>query len=238
MIDEEAAFRAAIVANPDDITARLVYADWLDERGRGFYAATLRQQTTVPYSKFRYFTTAEAEHRRWSRHLRELLGQDIPKSVKPVLVLAEHGQSMAESIRHTGVGNDSLGIAIRHGCIEGVSIEPRHLKYLPALVRKHPIRCVYIKNGLNALWGHRRFGGNSSAFSIRINLVKPILAAVAKLLIDEGATEYENGQHVCAFHFVNVTAAAEAVNKHIIAWAKSADTVHYNSETRQWISSS
>ncbi len=39
---EEAAFRAAILANWQDETARLVYADWLDERGQARPAARLR----------------------------------------------------------------------------------------------------------------------------------------------------------------------------------------------------
>src|SRR4051812_37732627 len=33
-MSDEAAFLAAIRSAPDDNTARLVYADWLDERGR------------------------------------------------------------------------------------------------------------------------------------------------------------------------------------------------------------
>jgi uncharacterized protein (TIGR02996 family) len=38
------AFIAAILASPDDETARLVYADWLDENGEGVPAAFIRAQ--------------------------------------------------------------------------------------------------------------------------------------------------------------------------------------------------
>lgn len=42
MIADETAFRAAIRANPGDATARLVYADYLDEQGRALDAALQR----------------------------------------------------------------------------------------------------------------------------------------------------------------------------------------------------
>jgi uncharacterized protein (TIGR02996 family) len=41
-MNEEAAFLRAIQANPSDETAKLVYADWLDERGEHDKAAYLR----------------------------------------------------------------------------------------------------------------------------------------------------------------------------------------------------
>jgi uncharacterized protein (TIGR02996 family) len=51
----EAGFRAAVEADPGDFTARLVYADWLDERDRGMEAAGWRATAAcglVPW----YFT--------------------------------------------------------------------------------------------------------------------------------------------------------------------------------------
>src|SRR4051794_1792068 len=39
---DEAAFLAAIKSTPDDLTAHLVYADWLDEQKRPTCAAALR----------------------------------------------------------------------------------------------------------------------------------------------------------------------------------------------------
>jgi uncharacterized protein (TIGR02996 family) len=42
MTDEDAFIRA-IQADPDDTTTRLVYADWLEERGQPARAETLRR---------------------------------------------------------------------------------------------------------------------------------------------------------------------------------------------------
>lgn len=41
-MNEEKAFAAAIAARPDDDLPKLVYADWLDERGRGAEAEQWR----------------------------------------------------------------------------------------------------------------------------------------------------------------------------------------------------
>ncbi len=41
--DEQAALLAVIVAQPDDDTARLVYADWLQEHGDEEQAAFIRK---------------------------------------------------------------------------------------------------------------------------------------------------------------------------------------------------
>jgi uncharacterized protein (TIGR02996 family) len=43
-MSEDAAFRAAIQADPTAVATRLVYADWLDEHGRPEYASFLRAQ--------------------------------------------------------------------------------------------------------------------------------------------------------------------------------------------------
>ena len=45
---EQAAFEAATRANPADITAKLVYADWLDEQGDSIRAAWLRADGVLP----------------------------------------------------------------------------------------------------------------------------------------------------------------------------------------------
>jgi uncharacterized protein (TIGR02996 family) len=42
MDKEESAFRRVIAENPDDPAPRLIFADWLDERGRLMEAAELR----------------------------------------------------------------------------------------------------------------------------------------------------------------------------------------------------
>jgi uncharacterized protein (TIGR02996 family) len=46
--DEERAFFAAVNANLLDLTARLVFADWLDEHGRTDEGAVLRDRRTSP----------------------------------------------------------------------------------------------------------------------------------------------------------------------------------------------
>lgn len=46
-MSDEAALLAAIIANPDDDTVRLVYADWLDENGRSERAEFIRVQIAV-----------------------------------------------------------------------------------------------------------------------------------------------------------------------------------------------
>ncbi|AWM40338.1 hypothetical protein GobsT_11860 [Gemmata obscuriglobus] len=45
---EEAALLRAIGAAPGEFTARLAYADWLDEHGRGLEAAWVRDEGTAP----------------------------------------------------------------------------------------------------------------------------------------------------------------------------------------------
>ncbi|MCU0706378.1 MAG: TIGR02996 domain-containing protein [Fimbriiglobus sp.] len=48
MTDEREAFHAAIWQTPDDDLPRLVYADWLDERGEHDEAAFLRLLCCMP----------------------------------------------------------------------------------------------------------------------------------------------------------------------------------------------
>ncbi|MDY3558249.1 TIGR02996 domain-containing protein [Gemmata sp. JC673] len=45
---EEAALLRAIGAHPGEVTARLAYADWLDEHGRGIEAAWVRDEGMAP----------------------------------------------------------------------------------------------------------------------------------------------------------------------------------------------
>jgi uncharacterized protein (TIGR02996 family) len=43
-MDDEASFMAAILADPDENTTRLAFADWLDEQGQGGRAEFIRLQ--------------------------------------------------------------------------------------------------------------------------------------------------------------------------------------------------
>ncbi len=60
----EQAFLREIAANPRDNTARLVYADWLDEKGdpRGEYLRVHCELSTLPPSDERYQSLLEREH--------------------------------------------------------------------------------------------------------------------------------------------------------------------------------
>ncbi len=82
--NDEQAFLAAIVATPEDDTPRLVFADWLDERGTGddtARAAIIRAQCALehraPGSKPRRALQREAKAllkshaKRWTAPLRE-----------------------------------------------------------------------------------------------------------------------------------------------------------------------
>jgi uncharacterized protein (TIGR02996 family) len=76
-MSDETAFLRAIQANPTDATAKLVYADWLDERGEHEKAEYLRLATTFsPLKKatdaqIRRFADLEYRHRVWVELLRE-----------------------------------------------------------------------------------------------------------------------------------------------------------------------
>jgi uncharacterized protein (TIGR02996 family) len=69
-MDEEAAFLRAIQANPSDTTAKLAYADWLDERGEQEKAEYLRLVTS--FTPLKRPTDAQARrshelaHRLWT----------------------------------------------------------------------------------------------------------------------------------------------------------------------------
>jgi uncharacterized protein (TIGR02996 family) len=60
-VSEEAAFLAALKANPADDTARLVYADWLDEHGEHAKAEYLRLVAALALREDNLQATGEAE---------------------------------------------------------------------------------------------------------------------------------------------------------------------------------
>lgn len=63
------ALRDAILANPDDDTVRLVYADHLEEVGQEVYAAFIRTQIEVARTDIQEFVVANNydEFCRWRR---------------------------------------------------------------------------------------------------------------------------------------------------------------------------
>jgi uncharacterized protein (TIGR02996 family) len=64
--NESAAFEAAILASPNDAAPRLVYADWLEERGRAERAEFVRAQIRKPRGwNFRALALLRANYRQW-----------------------------------------------------------------------------------------------------------------------------------------------------------------------------
>jgi uncharacterized protein (TIGR02996 family) len=68
MTGDEKAFLAAIAAAPGDDAPRLVFADWLDERGRDSEAAEQRRRTTPEYHAAVKWFAEEARNHRPSYH--------------------------------------------------------------------------------------------------------------------------------------------------------------------------
>lgn len=75
--------RAAIVAQPDDDTLRLIYADWLQENDQSDRAAFVRAQVSLaqsePYSpQYRQYGSAaeklQKAHPEWGQHIRQKHG--------------------------------------------------------------------------------------------------------------------------------------------------------------------
>jgi uncharacterized protein (TIGR02996 family) len=74
-MSDEAAFLRAIQANPTDATAKLVYADWLDEHGESEKAEYLRlserfRGKRIPDSESRRLYQLERQHRVWLELMR------------------------------------------------------------------------------------------------------------------------------------------------------------------------
>jgi uncharacterized protein (TIGR02996 family) len=71
MHPDESALLAAIRAHPDDDTARLVYADWLDEHSQPERAELIRVQVNL--ARTRGTTESATERREWHTRMRALL---------------------------------------------------------------------------------------------------------------------------------------------------------------------
>lgn len=70
-MSEEQAFGDAIIANPEDDTARLVFADWLEEHGRGDEARALREAVRDREIERRLRAEIQEEFRRELRLIEE-----------------------------------------------------------------------------------------------------------------------------------------------------------------------
>ncbi len=118
---EEAAFVAAIRRAPGDRTARLVYADWLQERGEAFRAEHLRAAVAG--------TDGLCSHPPGRPALAERPGQH-PWYARLVL--------LAEAIR-------DLGYGVRWGLVERVTCPGDvWVGYAEHLLARHPVREVVL----------------------------------------------------------------------------------------------
>lgn len=123
-MSDEDALLAAIIANPDDDTPRLVYADWLDENGQPERAEFIRVQIEVASwesSKKR----APEQSARLTR-FRELVER--------------HATEWKADL-----GASAAGAIFRRGFVEELEISPEDLPRIgPQRLRKHPIRLVSV----------------------------------------------------------------------------------------------
>jgi uncharacterized protein (TIGR02996 family) len=130
-MDPHEAFLQAIVANPDDDMPRLVYADWLEERGdpRGEF---IRLQWTVAQ------LPAGPERRELEARARYLLGR--------------HEREWLGPIRAMGIRGEATEL-FRGGLVESVTIStPDLLKHADELFRLAPIRHLRLfKTGRHVL---------------------------------------------------------------------------------------
>src|SRR5690242_17712150 len=88
-MSDRAALLAAICANPDEDTPRLVYADWLEENGQAKRAAVIRKQ--IEYHRLATADTATNAAERFLSY--QYL--DATERVKWAKVDAELGARMA-----------------------------------------------------------------------------------------------------------------------------------------------
>jgi uncharacterized protein (TIGR02996 family) len=119
------AFLQAILANPDDDTPRLVYADWLEERGRPDRAAFIRVQCQLA-------SLPDEDPRRPGLEARERE------------LLKEHGQEWTAPLR--GLVDDW---AFRRGFVEEVVFYHQQPSpdVLAAVCRAAPVRNVTVVTG-------------------------------------------------------------------------------------------
>ena len=83
MLPGEQAFLDRIVAHPDDATARLVYADWLEENGDPDRARFLRYKT----AGLSFLDMPENDMRKVRGHHMAMIFQDPMTSLNPVLTI-------------------------------------------------------------------------------------------------------------------------------------------------------
>jgi uncharacterized protein (TIGR02996 family) len=145
---DDAAFRNAILAAPDDDAPRLVYADWLEERGdpRAEFVRPALPPLPVndPYDLSWHKSPAG---RRWRAYAARLLGPTVPRSWRKELAAFPAPTPAGEDFPVIWGGADrppnAIAVALWHGFVTGVCLTCRSfLRYAGPLFAAHPIRSV------------------------------------------------------------------------------------------------
>ncbi len=183
MTDEQA-FMTAILAAPDDDTPRLVFADWLDERGTDddkARAALIRAQCQLEHHPL---TTTEG--RRLNR---------IAKAI-----LKAHSDRWLKEIRATKLGHD---FEFRRGFLDGVTMSPTtFVEQGERLFAVAPtLRTVRFPNAANELTELAQ-----SPFLARLASVDLTrMCTCGYCAIDEELRDLFKSKHAKGLHYLNVS---------------------------------
>lgn len=154
-MDTQQALLRAILLNPDDDTARLVYADWLQENGHGERAWYIRHQVAAEDVRpptidcEREYALAEKHINDWF-HLRELSGRKHNRHLND-WHLADYRWPMLR-IRPAGYPRGYFGhfcsqLELRRGFIQALHCTFKsYCLCVPFLFDRHPIEHVEIVN--------------------------------------------------------------------------------------------
>lgn len=145
----EADFLREIVANPEDVTPRLVFADWLEERGQSERAEFIRTPYP-PEGSYDAPRRQTKEGRRWNQYAAEQLVGIVPRSWR-VYVIETPGSPADKWQREASwaerTGNYSVErrpmvfVCLHHGFVCGVTTREHEFEKMYATIfRNHPIR--------------------------------------------------------------------------------------------------
>jgi uncharacterized protein (TIGR02996 family) len=143
-MDERDAFLRAVAANPEDDLPRLVFADWLEERGTPGDAARarfIRLQVEL--------ATVNLECSRYPGHYFDLLTESHRLAVRFAKSwLKELPPPVAAELGKSRVGADLF----RRGFVESVKLSPRtYVSCAEQLCETTPVRTVHFNVGLRDL---------------------------------------------------------------------------------------
>lgn len=237
------AFLRAICANPDDVTPRLIYADWLEENGqedRGIFIRIQCElaQTHDPHSDAYWDGQLgdgpEHYQRRKAlrRRERELRNEDF-LDVLPGLARYYDPGSVEYGwlVKRVGQGSRRIAVEFRRGFVEAVSTRAElWLAHGPEIVACQPV----IRLDVTGLQTYRReYGGDDRWAVHRNSLPWGIWQAIC-----DG-----NGQD---YYFVEASTKEEVtadVGKYLLRWARkknglpflSQESTHLNVSVRTQI---